>query len=137
MADKFASIDDYISSFPEDVQILLEEVRRTIRNAAPAADETISYQMPTITLNGRNLVYFAAWKHHIGLYPIPKSDEAFEQELAPYRAAKGTVRFPLRKPIRYDLIERLIALLVKQRVDKQRSMIVNAVPDHQTPARPH
>jgi uncharacterized protein YdhG (YjbR/CyaY superfamily) len=117
VADQFATIDDYISSFPEDVQIILEEVRRTIRNAAPAADETISYQIPTITLNGKYLVYFAAWKHHIGLYPIPTADEAFEQELAPYRAAKGTLRFPLRKPIPYDLIERLAARLVKQRVD--------------------
>ena len=117
MADQFATIDDYIGSFPEDVQITLEKVRRTIRNAAPGADETISYQMPTITLNGKSLVYFAAWKHHIGLYPIPTADEAFEQELAPYRAGKRTVRFPLRKPIPYDFIERLVALLVKQRED--------------------
>jgi uncharacterized protein YdhG (YjbR/CyaY superfamily) len=117
VADQFATIDDYISSFPEDVQIILEDVRRTIRNAAPAAHETISYQMPTITLNGKSLVYFAAWKHHIALYPIPAADDAFNQELAPYRAAKGTVRFPLRKPIPYDLIERLVALLVKQRLD--------------------
>ena len=117
MADKFATIDDYISSFPEDVQIILEEVRRTIRNAVPTADETISYEMPTITLNGKSLVYFAAWKHHIGLYPIPTADEAFEQELAPYRGTKDTVRLPLRQPIPYDLIERLVALLVKQRVD--------------------
>jgi uncharacterized protein YdhG (YjbR/CyaY superfamily) len=117
VADQFATIDDYISSFPEDVQIILEEVRRTIRNAVPTADETISYQIPTITLNGKYLVYFAAWKHHIGLYPIPTADEAFEQELAPYRAGKGTVRFPLRKPIPYDFIERLVALLVKQRED--------------------
>jgi uncharacterized protein YdhG (YjbR/CyaY superfamily) len=114
---KFATIDDYISSFPEDVQIILEEVRRTIRNAAPAAEETISYQIPTMTLNGRYLVYFAAWKHHISLYPIPDADEAFERELAPYKAAKGTMKFPLKEPIPYDLIERLVALLLKQRVD--------------------
>lgn len=118
MADQFATIDGYIGSFPEDVQILLEEVRRTIRNAVPAADETISYQIPTITLNGRHLVHFAAWKHHIGLYPVPTADEAFEQELAPYRAARSTVRFPLRKPMPYDLIERLVALLVTQRMDR-------------------
>jgi len=117
VANQFANIDDYISSFPEGVQTILEEVRRIIRNVVPAAEETISYQMPTITLNGRHLVYFAAWKHHISLYPIPRGDEAFEQELAPYRASKGTARFPLRKPIPYDLIERLVALLVKQRVD--------------------
>ena len=115
MADKFATVEEYVSSFPEHVQIILEEVRLTIRNAAPSADETISYQMPTLTLNGRSLVYFAAWKHHIGLYPIPTADEAFERELAPYRAAKNTVRFPLAEPIPYDLIERLVRLLVSSR----------------------
>ena len=74
--------------------------------------------MPTITLNGESLVYFAAWKHHIGLYPIPPADGALERELAPYRAAKDTVRLPLRQPIPYDLIERVTALLVKNRVDR-------------------
>ncbi len=117
MTRQFATIDEYISAFPEDMQIILEQVRRATRNAAPAAAETISYQMPTITLNGRDLVSFAAWKHHIGLYPIPAADDAFAQELAPYRAAKGSVRFPLGKPMPYDLIERLVALRVKQRVD--------------------
>lgn len=119
MADQFATIDEYISSFPEEIQIILEEIRRKIRNAAPAADERISYQIPTITLNGKYLVYFAAWKHHIGLYPIPRADEAFERELAPYRAAKDTVRFPLDEPIPYDLIERVVALLVKRRVGSE------------------
>ena len=117
MAGKFATIDDYISSFPEDVQIILERVRLTIRKAVPAAGETSSYQMPTITLNGESFMYFAAWKHHVGLYPIPPAGEALERELAPYRAAKDTVRLPLRQPIPYDLIERLAALLVKNRVD--------------------
>ena len=116
MADQYANIDEYIGSFPEDVQIILQDVRRTIRSAVPAADETISYQIPTIRLNGRSLVYFAAWKHHISLYPVPTAGGAFEQELAPYRAGKGTVRFPLRKPLPYDLIERLVALLVTQQV---------------------
>ena len=115
MADTFTTIDDYIGSFPDDVQVILKEVRRTIRKAAPGAGETISYQIPALTLNGRNLVYFAAWKHHIGLYPIPTADEAFEQKIAPYRAARGTARFPLQKPIPYDLIERVAGLLVEQR----------------------
>jgi len=115
MAATFATIDEYISSFPDDVQIILREVRQAILNAAPAADEAISYQIPTITLSGRNLVHFAAWKHHIGLYPIPTADEAFEQKIAPYRAARGTARFPLQKPIPYDLIERVEGLLVEQR----------------------
>jgi uncharacterized protein YdhG (YjbR/CyaY superfamily) len=120
VAGKIATIDDYISSFPEEVQIILEEVRRTIRSVVPAAEETISYRIPTITLNGRYLVYFAAWKHHISLYPIPRADEALEQELAPYRAAKGTVRFPLQESIPYDLIKRLVERLVRQRPDSDR-----------------
>ena len=117
MTRQFATIDEYISACPQDVQNILEQVRRTTRNATPAAGETISYAMPTMTLNGRDLVSFAAWKHHIGLYPVPAADDAFEQELAPYRAAKGTGRFPLGKPIPYDLIERLVALRVEPRLD--------------------
>ncbi|MGH3345119.1 MAG: iron chaperone [Carbonactinosporaceae bacterium] len=119
MAEKFASIDDYISSFPEDVQIALEEVRRTIRKVVLTAGETISYQIPAVTLDGRYLVYFAAWKHHVSLYPIPAGDEAFEREIAPYKAGKGTLRFPLREPIPHDLIERVVALLVKERAGSQ------------------
>jgi len=116
VAAKFATIDDYISSFPDDLQVILEQIRRTIRDAVPAAGETISYQMPTITLDGTSLVYFAGWKHHIGLYPIPRADDALEQELAPYRATKDTLRLPLSKPIPYDLIERLVAFLVTRRL---------------------
>lgn len=117
MAPTFATIDDYIRSFPEDVQLLLEELRATIRSTAPGTGEAISYQMPTVTLNGKSLVYFAAWKNHIGLYPVPTADDALELELAPYRAAKNTVRFPLREPVPYDLIRRLVELLVRQRVN--------------------
>ena len=118
MTRPFTTIDDYVGTFPEDVQAILEEVRRAIRKAAPAADETISYQIPTFTLNGRRLVSFAAWKRHISLYPLPAGDEAFDRELAPYRAAKSTARFPLGKPIPYNLIERLVALHVKQQVNR-------------------
>jgi uncharacterized protein YdhG (YjbR/CyaY superfamily) len=94
--------------------LILEQVRQTIRRAAPGATERISYQIPTITLNGKNLVYFAAWKRHIAVYPIPATDEAFEREIAPYRAAKGTLRFPLSRPVPSDLIHRLVALRVEQ-----------------------
>jgi uncharacterized protein YdhG (YjbR/CyaY superfamily) len=117
MTRQFATIDAYISTFPADVQLILEEVRQTARNAAPAAGERISYTMPTLTLNGRDLVHFAVWKHHIGLYPVPAVDEALARELAPYRADKSTVRFPLGKPVPYNHIERLVALHVKQRLD--------------------
>ena len=115
MPKQFATIDDYTSSFPEDVQRILEEVRKTIRNAAPTADEMISYQIPTFALNGQQIVSFAAWKHYISVYPAPAGDEAFERDIAPYRAAKSTLRFPLGKPIPYPLVERLVALLVKER----------------------
>jgi uncharacterized protein YdhG (YjbR/CyaY superfamily) len=111
------TIDEYISSCPADVQPILEQVRRTIRAAVPAAGETISYGIPTITCNGRDLVSFAAWKHHIGLYPLPTVDEAFAQELAPYRAAKSTVRFPLGQPLPDDIIARLAALHFTQRME--------------------
>jgi uncharacterized protein YdhG (YjbR/CyaY superfamily) len=116
MPNQFTTIDDYISSFPEDIQGILTEVRRRIRKAAPTTEETISYQMPTITLDGKHLVYFAAWKHHISVYPIPPVDEPLEQEVAPYRAARSTVKFPLGKPIPYSLIERLAKLLVRRRL---------------------
>ncbi|MBA3339663.1 MAG: DUF1801 domain-containing protein [Geodermatophilaceae bacterium] len=115
MAARFASIDDYIHSFPDDVQLILEQVRVTIRSAVPDAGEKISYQMPTITLDDQSLVYFAGWKHHIGLYPIPRADDALEAEIAPYRGSKDTVKFPLREPMPYDLIARLTTLLVTRR----------------------
>ena len=115
MATAFATIDDYIGSFPEDVQPILQQVRDTIGDVAPGADETISYGMPTMTLDGRYLVYFAGWKNHISVYPAPDGDESFERQIAPYRASKGTLKFPLRKPVPYDLIEQVVQLLVKQR----------------------
>jgi len=115
VATSFATIDDYIGSFPEDVRVILQQVRRTIRGAAPDAEETISYKIPTFTLNGKDLVYFAAWKRYVSLYPLPPTNEALEQELAPYRAAKSTARFPYSQPIPYDLIGRLVALHVKYR----------------------
>jgi uncharacterized protein YdhG (YjbR/CyaY superfamily) len=114
VASKFATIDDYIRSLPEDVQPIIEDVRRTIRRAVPGSTETISYQIPTFTLNGVFLLSLAAWKRHIGIYPLPALDEALEREIALYRAAKSTVRFPFKKPIPHDLIERLVKLRVEQ-----------------------
>jgi uncharacterized protein YdhG (YjbR/CyaY superfamily) len=120
LADQLTAIDDYIAAFPEDVQAILEQVRRAIRRAAPRAEEAISYQIPTFNLDGTYLVYFAAWKHHIGLYPVPAFDEAIEEELSPCRAGRASLRFPIRKPIPYDLVERTVALLVKQRTEEDR-----------------
>jgi uncharacterized protein YdhG (YjbR/CyaY superfamily) len=115
VAETFATIDEYIGSFPTDVQVVLEEVRRTIHDTVPEADEAISYQIPTITLDGKYLVYFAGWKHHVSLYPLPDVDAALEQQLAPYRSGKGTVRFPLGEPIPHELIKELVRLLLQQR----------------------
>jgi len=117
MSAKFTTIDEYISALPDDVAEIIEDVRQAIRKAVPDAGERISYQMPTITLDGTSLVHFAAWKHHIGLYPLPTADDVLATELAPYNTGKGTARFPLDEPIPYDLIARLAALLVARRDD--------------------
>lgn len=114
---RFATIDEYVRAYPEDIQIALEKVRQTIRKAAPAAEETISYQIPTFTLDGKRLVSFAGWKRHISLYQLPAVDGDLARELAPYRAEKSTAKFPLGQPIPYDLIERLVALRVQQLAD--------------------
>jgi uncharacterized protein YdhG (YjbR/CyaY superfamily) len=115
MADQARTVAEYIGSFPEDVQAVLREVRRRILSVVPEAGETISYQIPAITLNGKSLVHFAAWKHHISLYPVPDADPAFAAELAPYLAGKGTLRFPLHEPLPDGVIERLVTLLARQR----------------------
>ncbi len=113
------SIDEYIAGFPPDVQKILEKVRATIRNAAPDAQEKISYKMPTFTLNG-NLVYFAAFKNHIGFYPIPTGIKKFEKELSVYEQGKGSVQFPLDKPIPYDLITKIVKFRVKENLEKAK-----------------
>jgi uncharacterized protein YdhG (YjbR/CyaY superfamily) len=114
MRGQYETIDEYIETFPEDVQSILQKMRQTIRDAAPGAVEAISYQMPTFKLNGRNLVHFAAFKSHIGFYPIPSGIEAFKEELSPYRQGKGSVQFPLDKPIPYGLVERIVKYRVKE-----------------------
>jgi uncharacterized protein YdhG (YjbR/CyaY superfamily) len=100
------NIDEYIAGFPNDVQEILQKIRVTIRKAAPDAEETIKYQIPTFTLKG-NLVHFAAFKKHIGFYPAPTGIEKFKKELSVYKGAKGSVRFPLDKPIPFDLKAKL------------------------------
>jgi uncharacterized protein YdhG (YjbR/CyaY superfamily) len=115
VAATFATVDDYIASFAPDVQEVLRAVRKEIRRAVPDGRESMSYHMPTITLDDSYLLSFAAWKRHIGLYPAPSGDEAFEREMAPYRAARSTARFPLAGPMPYPLIGRAAALLAEQR----------------------
>ena len=114
---KFKTIDEYIKSFPEDVQTILENIRRTIQQAAPEATETISYQIPTFKLHG-NLVHFAAFKNHFGFYPTPKAIEVFNRELSAYEVSKGTIRFPLGEEIQYDLIEKITLFRVNENLKK-------------------
>lgn len=113
----YASIDAYIAEFPPEIQEKLETLRRTIREAAPEAKEIISYQMPTFYLNG-NLVHFAAFKQHIGFYPAPSGIEAFKEELAAYKGAKGSVQFPLDKPLPLELVSRIVAFRVEENKGK-------------------
>ena len=115
MTQRFESIDAYIATFPPEVQAILEQVRSTIHGAVPGAGETISYHMPTITVDGSYLVAFAGWKKHIALYPAPSGDEDFEVAIAPYRTSRSTASFPLSKPIPYDLVARIATVLAAQR----------------------
>jgi uncharacterized protein YdhG (YjbR/CyaY superfamily) len=111
------NIDEYIADFPHDVQEILEKIRMTIRKAGPDAEETIKYQIPTFTLKG-NLVHFGAYKKHIGFYPAPTGIEEFKEELSVYAGAKGTVRFPLDKPIPFDLISKIVKFRVKENLER-------------------
>lgn len=111
------SIDEYIAAFSPEVQAVLERMRSTIRKAAPGAQETISYRIPAFTLNG-TLVYFAAFKNHIGLYPPVKGDAKLEKAISRYAGEKGNLRFPLDQPIPYGLIGRIVKLRVKQNLAK-------------------
>ena len=113
------SIDEYIATFPKDIQKILEELRATIKAAAPDAEEKISYQMPTFFLNG-NLVHFAAFKKHIGFYPTPSGIEAFQKELSVYNGAKGSVQFPIDEPMPLKLISRIVKFRVAENIKKAK-----------------
>lgn len=114
-------IDEYIAGFPKDIQKILEQIRATIKKAAPNAGETIKYAMPTFTLKG-NLIHFAAFKNHIGLYPAPMGIEAFKKELSIYKGAKGSVQFPLDKPMPLNLITKIVKFRVKKNLEKTEKM---------------
>ena len=111
------SIDEYISNFPEEVQGKLDKLRAVIREAAPDAEEKISYQMPTYAQEG-NLVHFAAYNKHIGFYPTPSGIEKFKSELSVYKTSKGTIQFPLDEPIPYELVSEIVTFRVKENLDK-------------------
>ena len=113
MKNNYETIDEYIVAFPKNVQSILQELRQTIREAAPEAEEGISYKIPVFKLNG-NLVWFAAFKDHIGFYPRESAIEAFQDKLSAYKIGKGTVRFPINKPITFDLIKEMVRFRVKE-----------------------
>ncbi len=111
------NVEEYISLFPQNVRSLLEKIRTTIRKAAPGAEETISYRMPTFRLKG-NLVHFAAFKKHIGFFPTSSGIAKFKHELSVYKGAKGSVQFPFEKPIPYDVIHRIVKFRVQENVQR-------------------
>ena len=117
------TIDEYIAGFPADIQVILQKIRKTIKDAAPDAQEAISYQMPTFKFHG-NLVHFAAFKNHIGFYPVPSGIEKFKAELSVYKQGKGSVQFPLDQPIPYDLISRVVKYRVEENLNKSVGKMV-------------
>ena len=112
------SMDAYIAAFPPDVQAMLKQIRTTIREVAPDVQETIRYGMPTFTLNGRYLVYVAAYKKHIGLYPAPVGAAEFHEAVSRYGAGKGTLKFPLDQPLPLDLIRSIVQLRIKENTER-------------------
>ena len=117
---KFKTIDEYIGSFPQETQEILEEVRETVRQAAPDATEKLSYAMPAFFFHGA-LVYFAAYKKHIGFYATPTGHEMFKEELSQYKQGKGSVQFPIDQPMPYDLIARIVRFRAKENLEKAKA----------------
>jgi uncharacterized protein YdhG (YjbR/CyaY superfamily) len=113
------NVDEYIASFPLETQEILQQIRATIKAAAPEAEEVISYGMPAYKLNGA-LVYFAGYKNHIGFYATPNGHEAFEKELSKYKQGKGSVQFPIDEPLPLDLITRIVKFRVAQNLERTR-----------------
>ena len=117
VTNKPANIDEYIASFPKKTQEILQQVRATIKKAAPAAEEAISYAMPAFKLNG-NLVYFAAYEHHIGFYATPSAGTSFTKELSKYKQGKGSIQFPIDEPMPLSLITKIVKFRVKENMEK-------------------
>jgi len=115
----FTSIDEYIATFPKETQKILREIRTTIKAAAPDAEEKISYQMPTFFLNG-NLIHFAAFKNHIGLYPTPSGTEKFKKEISIYQGAKGSIKLPIDEPMPLKLISKIVEFRVAENKKKAK-----------------
>ena len=123
MAKKnYKDVDEYVADYPKDVQKILNKIRATIKKAAPKAEEAISYQIPSFKLNG-NLIHFAAYRDHIGVYPAPRRVEKFKKDLARYGSGKATLKFSLDEPIPYDLITRLVAFRVEENAEKAKKKV--------------
>jgi uncharacterized protein YdhG (YjbR/CyaY superfamily) len=121
VATKPTTIDEYIAAFPDDVQKKLEQVRTTIKKAAPGAEERISYGIPAFNLNGQYLIYFAGYKKHIGMYPVPGGVKEFEKDFAPYyTSGKGTIQFPLDKPMPAGLIKKIVKFRINNNAEKAK-----------------
>ena len=112
------NIDEYIAGFPNETQKILKQVRSTIRKAVSGAEETISYGIPTFNLNGQYVIYFAGYKNHVSIYPAPRAHDAFKKILSAYKGGKGTVQFPLDKPIPFGLITRIVKFRIKENAKK-------------------
>lgn len=117
-ATKATNIDEYISGFPEETQEVLEQIRTVIQKAAPSAVEKISYAIPAFNLNNHYLIYFAGYKNHVSLYPVPKGDEAFQKEISAYRTGKGTLQFPLNKPLPLKLVAKTVKYSIKENAER-------------------
>ena len=115
-------MDDYIASYPEETQTQLAGVRQAIRSVAPHAGEKISYGMATFTVEGKPLIYYAGWKNHVGLYPVPTGSPRFEEAIAPYRRAKDTVRFPITRPVPLELVSKITELCLRRRTTRTRGL---------------
>ncbi len=115
----FKTVDEYVATFPKNIQSILLEMRQIIKESAPQAEEVISYQMPAFKLNGI-LVYFAAFKNHIGFFPTTSAMEAFKEEISEYETSKGTIRFPLDRPIPFELVRKIVKFRVKQNLNKKK-----------------
>ena len=118
MTTKPNNIDEYIAGFPKETQKVLKQIRATIKKAAPGAEETISYAIPTFKLNGHYVIYFAGYKNHISLYPAPRGNELFKKELSDYKGGKGTIQFPLDKPLPLNLITRIVKFKLKENLER-------------------
>ena len=121
---KFKTVDEYLSSLPANTKSILKELRKTIKQAAPQAEELISYNMPAFKLHG-GLIWYAAWKEHISLYPRTSRMEAFIKELSEYEGSKGTIKFPIDRPMPFDLISKIVKFRVRENLEKTKAKAKN------------